>query len=219
MHPRFFPLLTWNAMILRPVLIFLLLICASKTVTAQTNLGFEFDPSIVVKIGTDTLKHPWAGGLNFVQFSDIDVDFDGDLDLFVFDRSGDEISVFLTEEENGEQVYRYLHGGHALFPADVRYRAAMVDYNGDGKNDLFTYGIGGMKVYRNVGDGVNGLQWQLAKNLLMSEYPGNDYTNLYVSSSDIPALIDVEGDGDLDILTFNIGGERLEYHQNQSIEL
>lgn len=40
-----------------------------------------------------------------------------------------------------------------------------------------------------------------------------------MSSSDIPALVDVEGDGDLDILTYHISGEHLEYHQNQSMEL
>ncbi len=218
MYSAIFFVQNWNAMI-RPVLFILLLISTAKSVVAQTNLSFEFDPSIPVWIGSDSLEHPWAGGLNFVQFSDIDVDYDGDMDLFVFDRSGDEISLFITEEVNGEPVYRYQHGGHALFPADVRYRAAMVDYNGDGKNDLFTYGIGGLKVYKNVGNAGAGVQWQLAKNLVMSEYPGNDYTNLYVSSSDIPALVDVEGDGDIDVLTFNIAGERLEYHQNQSMEL
>ena len=30
---------------------------------------------------------PWAGGLNYIQISDIDYDYDGDMDLLVFDRS------------------------------------------------------------------------------------------------------------------------------------
>jgi hypothetical protein len=185
---------------------------------AQTHLGFAFDPSVKVRVGVDTLAHPWDGGLNFVQFSDIDVDFDGDMDLFVFDRSGDQISLFTTETVNGGLEYVYKHGGHSLFPADVRYRAAMVDYDNDGRNDLFTYAIGGVKVYRNVGNPVDGLQWELASPLLYSQYP-EDYTNLYISSSDIPAFVDVDSDGDIDILTFNIGGERMEYHKNQSMEL
>jgi hypothetical protein len=94
----------------------------------------------------------------------------------------------------------------------------MVDYDNDGRKDLFAYGIGGIKVYRNVGDISNGIQWVVAKDLLYSDYWGANL-NLYVSSSDIPALVDVEGDGDLDILTYHISGERLEYHQNQSMEL
>lgn len=191
---------------------------SSTCLKAQTYLGFEYDPSVVVKLGSDTLEHAWAGGLNFAQFSDIDIDYDGDMDLFVFDRSGDEIAVFVTEQVNGNPTYRYLYNGASLFPAGLRYRAALVDYDQDGKNDLFCYGTGGMTVYRNVGDAGSGLQWQMVKSSLESNYIG-DYNNLYITGSDIPALVDVEGDGDLDILTFHIGGERVEYHQNQSMEL
>ena len=42
---------------------------------------------------------------------------------------------------------------------------------------------------------------------------------LYVSSSDIPAIVDVDFDGDIDVLTFHIGGEYLRYHKNMSREL
>jgi hypothetical protein len=200
------------------VLTALLSICGSFAGRTQTYLGFEYDPSPMVKTGADTLEQAWAGGLNFVQFSDIDIDYDGDMDLFVFDRSGDEIAVFVTEEVNGEPVYRYLYGGWKLFPSDVRYRAALYDYDQDGRNDLFTYGIGGVKAYRNIGNSVTGLQWEVAKPLLRSDYLG-DMNNLYVSSGDIPAFVDVEGDSDMDVLTFHLGGERVEYHQNQSMEL
>lgn len=216
---RFSPY-NWNAMKFIPYLLIVILttLFNPSATLAQTWLGFEFDPSPIVKTGVDTLDHAWGGGMNFVQFSDIDIDYDGDMDLFVFDRSGEEIAVFLTEETNGNPTYRYMYGASQLFPTDVRYRAAMVDYNQDGKNDLFTYGVGGVKVYKNVGNSSVGLQWELASNLLESDYLG-DVNNLYVSSSDIPAYVDVEGDGDIDVLTFHIGGERMEYHQNQSIEL
>lgn len=203
----------------KTTILFSVLLCIIPCIThSQTELGFEFDPTPVVKIGTDTLVHAWGGGMNFVQFSDIDYDYDGQPDLFVFDRSGEEISLFRTVIQNGNPTYEYVYGGSHLFPADVRYRAALLDYNGDGKNDLFTYGIGGVKVYKNTGNAGTGLQWEVASNLLQSDYYG-DVTNLYVSSGDIPAFADVEGDGDIDVLTFQIGGERLEYHQNQSMEL
>ena len=42
---------------------------------------------------------------------------------------------------------------------------------------------------------------------------------LYVSSADIPAIVDVDGDLDLDILTFSIAGDHVEYHKNMSKEL
>ena len=184
----------------------------------KAQFNFEYSDSIVVKIGADTSKLAWSGGLNYVQFSDFDFDFDGDLDLFVFDKSSDNIRVFLQETIGGVKQYKLKYNAQTSFPTDIRYRAMMVDYDNDGRKDLFAYGIGGIKVYRNVGDITNGIQWVVAKNLLYSDYWGANL-NLYVSSSDIPALVDVEGDGDIDILTYHISGEHLEYHQNQSMEL
>ena len=42
---------------------------------SNAQFGFEYDDSIVVKIGADTLDNPWGGGLNYAQFSDFDYDF------------------------------------------------------------------------------------------------------------------------------------------------
>ena len=197
------------------LLIFTILFIHCQTVTAQ--FGFEYNDSILVKKGGDTLAFPWAGGLNHAQFSTIDIDFDGNEDLFVFDRSTNQLRVFLKKDVNGTFEYEFLYDSRSLFPEDVRYRAKMVDYNNDGKKDLFTYGIGGVKVYRNIGNATDGLQWELAKDRLESQYVSS-FSNLYVSSIDIPAYVDVDYDGDIDILTFHIGGERVEYHKNLSME-
>ena len=185
--------------------------------SSNAQLNFEYDASIPVKIGSTPLQLPWAGGLNYAQFSDFDYDYDGDLDLFIFDRSSDNIIVF-TQESTGGAHYELAYNAQKLFPADIRYRATLVDFDQDGKKDLFTYGIGGVKVYRNTGDATNGLQWTLFKELLYSQYFSFN-TNLYVSSSDIPAIIDVDNDGDIDILTFHIGGSHMEYHKNLSMEM
>lgn len=184
----------------------------------KAQFGFVYNDSIVVFRGGEMLKLPWAGGLNYTQVSDFDYDFDGDADLLLFDRSRDNIRVLIQEDGLSGKQYRLAYNAKNSFPSDVRYRAALVDYDLDGRKDLFTYGIGGVKVYRNVGDLSNGLQWQLAYNLLYSQYPGGN-TNLYVSSSDIPAYVDVDFDGDVDVLTFSLGGQHVEYHQNQSMEL
>ncbi len=181
------------------------------------QFNFEHSPHLTVIKTNDTLDLAWAGGLNYAQFSEIDFDFDGDMDLFVFDRSSNNIRLFRQELENGVRKYILDFKTPSLFPSDLKYRATTVDYDQDGRNDLFCYGIGGMKVYRNVGDSINGIQWIVAKELLYSDYNGT-VMNLYVSSTDIPALVDVEQDGDLDILTYSISGQHLEYHQNQSME-
>lgn len=185
---------------------------------AEAQFQFAFNDSIVVrKFGVD-LTLPWSGGLNYVQVSDLDIDFDGDNDLFVFDRSNDQIRVFKHEIQGASHFYSFLADSRSLFPSDIRYRATMLDYNGDGKNDLFTYGVGGINVYKNTGNATNGLSWVLVKNLLYSDYWGSNL-NLYVSSSDIPAIVDIDLDGDIDVLTYHIGGQHVQYHQNQSMEL
>jgi len=182
------------------------------------QFGFIYNDSIQVKKGGNTLAFPWAGGLNHAQFSTIDVNFDGLEDLFIFDRSANQIRVFKTVENNGVKSYSYLYNSRDLFPDDIRYRATMVDYNADGKKDIFTYGIGGVKVYRNTGDATNGLQWTLETERLKSIYSNGTFSNLYVSSIDIPAFTDIDEDGDIDVLTFHIGGQQVEYHKNTSME-
>ncbi len=188
-----------------------------STQVAHAQFGFEYDNSIPVLRGGIPLENAWGGGLNYTQISDFDFDFDGDMDLFLFDRSTNNLRVF-TQENNGQPFYQLAYNAAEKFPTDLRYRATMVDYDNDGRKDLWTYGISGLKIYRNIGDAVNGLQWELTTELLYSEYV-NGQSQLYVSSSDIPAILDVDNDGDIDVLTFNQGGETLEYHQNQSMEL
>ncbi len=197
--------------------VFCLFIVANEV---KAQFSFERNRYLEVRMGGQPMRMPWAGGINYGQFSEIDMDFDGRTDLFVFDRSDNQIRIFLSKSDGTGEYYVEAPEYRFSFPEDVRYRAALVDYNQDGLPDIFTYGIGGIKVYKNTGDAMGGHQWELFKSLLYSEYPGaNGGTgNLYVSSSDIPAIVDVDGDGDTDILTFHIGGERMEYHKNMSME-
>ena len=179
---------------------------------------FSFSDSIQVISNNTELSMPWAGGLNYPQLSSIDYDFDGDLDLLVFDRSSNQLKVFEHKIGAAGHFYDYDHNGAQWFPQDLRYRLFAIDYDGDQRKDLFAYGIGGLKVYRNTGDATSGLSWQVAEEILYSNNWGTSL-NLYVSSTDIPAIVDVDGDGDIDVLTFHIGGEYLRYHQNQSMDL
>ncbi len=180
--------------------------------------GLDYDHSIPVIKSGSPLMNAWAGGLNCAQVSDFDFDFDGDLDLFIFDRSRNNIRVLIQKDNMGTPYYELFYDAKLYFPSDLEYRAQMIDYNNDGKKDLFTYGIGGIRIFKNTGSAAVGPQWELVTDLLYSQYP-NNYTNLYVSSSDIPAIVDVDFDGDIDILTYSLGGQHIEYHQNQSMEL
>jgi len=44
------------------------------------------------------------------------------------------------------------------------------------------------------------------------------YTNLYVAATDQPEIYDVDGDGDMDVLSFEIQGTYLRYYKNYALE-
>lgn len=196
----------------------LVLIVVGSAFFGTAQFGFEYSEEPTVKIGNDTLINAWAGGLDYVQISDFDYDFDGDMDLFIFDRSRNNLRVYTQEIVNGGPEWKIAYRAIDRFPDGLIYRATMVDYDVDGRKDLFTYGIGGLKVYRNVGNSTDGLQWELFKEVVESDYDGF-VSNLFVASSDIPAIEDIDFDGDIDILTFHQGGQHVEYHKNMSMEL
>ncbi|MEY4350752.1 MAG: hypothetical protein RL078_813 [Bacteroidota bacterium] len=194
-----------------------LLFCLCN-LTLWGQFQFNFSSSIPVVVDGQSIKAPWAGGLNTPQFSSLDYDFDGDEDLIVFDRSADQLRVFKYSLQNGLPHYEVDLRAHLYFPPNLHYRVTTYDYDQDGRKDLFCYAIGGIQAFRNVGSSAQGLIWQAYSPYLVSNYEGPNL-NLYISGADIPALVDVEGDGDMDILTYHISGEYLQYHQNQSQEL
>jgi hypothetical protein len=194
----------------------LVFIFCSLAVKAQFQ--FNFSTYIPVVSEGQNLSKAWAGGFNTPQFSTLDYDYDGDEDLLVFDRSADQIRVFKQETTTAGPIYEIDLRAHLFFPSNLYYRMTTYDYDSDGKKDLFCYAVGGIKAFRNVGNATTGLQWEAYSPYLQSNYAGPTL-NLYISGADIPALVDVEGDGDMDILTYHISGEYLQYHQNQSQEL
>lgn len=183
---------------------------------AQTAL--TFDPSVPVTRDGDQLGMAWAGGLNFPQVSDIDLNGDGLKDIFLFDRSGDKVITLLNNGGSGQTNYTFTHAYDHVYPFDRMQQWALLrDYNGDGKEDIFTYSLGGFAVYRNTSVGGT-LSFVLVDTLVRSNYVPTD-ANLYVTQVDIPAIEDVDGDGDLDVVTFSIFGNYEEYHRNMSMEL
>jgi len=178
---------------------------------------FDYYDSIKVIKGTDTISQPWTGGINHSQVSTIDFNFDGQEDLFLFDRSSNKITLFLKEFNGTDNYYRFELNAQSHFPEDLKYRVKLVDFNNDGKKDIFAYSFGGVKVYKNLGTPTDGLLWSLYKDPLVFDN-GGVFNSIYVSSDEIPAYIDVDSDGDIDILTFHSSIGRVEWYKNLSME-
>ena len=92
----------------------------------------------------------------------------------------------------------------------------LADYNCDGKNDIYTYSSGGMAIYENTS--TTNLSFSFSHFIGLS-ITGSNNLNIYISPVDIPAIADIDYDGDLDILTFSILGGFVEYHKNMAMEL
>ena len=171
---------------------------------------FKRDTSINVLENGQYFNLPFAGGINSAQFSEIDLNLDGTMDLVCFDKAGNKIIPFIND--NGNYVYSPTYRN--LFP-EIHDWIILADYNCDGKNDIYTYSSGGIAIYENTSNSF--LNFTLKTSLVLSNY-GTSNINIYVSAVDIPAISDIDSDGDLDILTFSILGGFVEYHKNMSME-
>ncbi len=180
------------------------------TTYSFAQISVNRDTSVDVYESNTKYKSPWVGGMNSVQFNEIDLNLDGVNDLITFDRSGNKLNTFIKKNNK----YIFAPKFRKNFPK-IKDWCLTADYNCDGKLDLFTYSTGGIAVYLNVSS--TDLEFSLETSLLLSNY-GSSNLNIFVSPVDIPAITDVDYDGDLDILTFSILGGFIEYHRNLSIE-
>ena len=189
-------------------LLFIFLI--STSLSAQLNL--VRDNSLIIEENNIIFNSAFAGGINAAQFSNLDLNLDGVMDILIFDKSGNRINPFVNL--NGS--YKYIPDYRHFFPK-LNDWAILADYNCDGKNDIFTYNNGGISVYQNTS--VSELEFtKVTESFILSDY-GSNFLNIYMSPIDIPAIADIDYDGDLDILTFSILGGFVEYHKNLSMEL
>ena len=187
------------------LILFLFLI---QPIFLVSQVNFARDTSINIFENTTQLENSWNGGINSSQFSEIDLNLDGTKDLIVFDRCGNKLSPYINH--NGNFVFSPQYRNS--FPK-IKSWILLEDYNCDGKNDIFTYSTAGIAVYLN--NSTTSLSFVLMDSLLTNSSSG---LNIYVSPMDIPAITDVDYDGDLDILTFEISGGFVHYFKNMSVE-
>jgi hypothetical protein len=200
----------------------ILLLCLCSLITSPQFaqvFGFYRTDSITVidniLSNHDTLKLAWSGGLSQAEFSTIDLDLDGNLDIYVFDRVGNRFILFKNNGTPNTIDYINHWNDYGAFPV-INDWVLLEDYNGDGKNDIFHYYNGGISVFKNIST-PGSVQFVLVKLQLYSNYNPNTLV-LYVSPADLPGITDVDLDGDLDILTYGFSSGCLEYHKNLSQE-
>ncbi len=174
--------------------------------------------------GNRLLPMAWAGGLNAPQLSLADLDGDGQVnDLYIFDRGSNSHLAFARKADGS---FRFAPELVTFFPTQIQNWVLLRDFDQDGNMDLFAYSdtfADGIMVYkgRRLEDGrlaFDRMSWGDPLPILYFPISNNNRTNLFVSTIDYPAIDDIDNDGDLDILTFNIGGGYVEWYKNLSVE-
>lgn len=199
------------------------LLCLLAPFSALSQFTYTVDQSIPVEANSVALLNPWAGGLNSAQVNTMDLNADGQADLVIFDKAASKISTFLAVNS----TYRYAPEYEILFPSDLNTFVVLRDYNCDGKKDIFTFGQIGIFVYKNVTQPGKALSWKklsffnsesgFYSEVLLTK--GFSKVNLLPGTNDLPNFVDMDGDGDLDVLNMKfIAPSQAEYHKNLSME-
>ena len=163
----------------------------------------------------DSLDHAWTGGLTAPQWSPFDADLDGDDDLMAFDRDGSRVVVF-ERLANGDLTvnWEWAMG----FPALVDW-CLLRDFNCDGKADIFTSHMNGIRVFENttvVGEAPSFSAAPLDLTASFDFGSGASELPVICIGMDLPAIMDHDDDGDLDIITFTETATTLYRFQGQS---
>ena len=210
-----------------------LVVFCCAALSAQMQM-FQRLTAPVFKNG-EALEYSFAGGLNNPQFSSADLNNDGIQDLVIFDRGGNVTLTFLNRGIAGEMSYDFVPEYACFFPKLVDF-ALLRDFNKDGAADIFCSsnvdGSQEMQIFQGYFDN-NVLKFIPYK----FNYPGctycdpyeiwypslsgsGNYSNLPIAKSDIPSVDDIDGDGDLDLVTFAAGNTtHLWMLRNESVEL
>jgi len=184
-------------------LFFPALLVALSTLTHAQEVPPSWVPGTwPVVLDEVALSNPWVGGLTAPQWSVFDADLDGDDDLFAFDRDGSRVLMF--ERIPGEDMtlrWDWTEG----WPDMVDW-CLLRDYNCDGKPDIFTSHQNGIRVFTNTTQPGEGPSFDPDPVTLFATFDliGSDPSDLPVIclGMDLPAIMDHDDDGDLDIITF-----------------
>jgi len=203
---RLFPTLSFS----------LLFFFSAITVHAQyQGQVYKYDTSIQI-IDDHGKEKPlaWCGGFNNPQFTMGDLNNDGKEDLVVYERNIG-VRTFINNGTAGNPNYVYAPEYELNFPP-IEVYLILADYNCDGIPDLFHAGGTGFDVSTGYYNSANQLCFRHYKELFYNNLVGavGSY-NAYVANTDIPAIVDVDNDGDLDFLSFNdLGGNNAWWYKN-----
>ena len=150
--------------------------------------------------------HPFLGGTDVPRPQFLDIDGDGDLDLFVQERTGE---LMHFENTGSKSSARFVWRTDRYLDLDVGEWARFADLDEDGDLDLlaeqrFSY----IRYFRNDGTAA-APRFVLAADSV----PDADGRPVFSDRQNIPALADIDCDGVLDLFLGRVDGTVTRYEQ------
>jgi uncharacterized protein (DUF2141 family) len=150
--------------------------------------------------------HPFLGGLDVPRPQFVDIDGDGDFDLFVQERSD---AVMHFENVGTAAAPQYVWRTDRFHDLSIGEWSRFLDIDHDGDQDLlaerpFSY----IRLYRNVGD-ARAPRFELAADSV-KDIEG---TPIFSDRQNIPFLIDLDCDQNLDLFLGRVDGTVTRYEQ------
>lgn len=202
----------FNRLLLLSFLLFS--ICFTHSLDAQT---YSLSNRVPVSLNGDALRNGWSGGINAGQFLPFDLNRDGIKDLVIFDREDLTYSTYINYGASGQVDYEYEPDYIRFFPDTCAGFVTFYDYDNDGYEDCFCgTPTSRILVFKNRAN-PNSIEFDLVQAPLSSYY-GQNYLWAYAARNDYQAFDDVDSDGDMDFIVFEILGGRMEWHKNMAVE-
>lgn len=180
------------------------LILAGGSAPAQESFRRVVSPFPVVDPYGSLYELPATGGMNRPVQQFVDIDDDGDTDLFIRDRA-DQLILFENTGTAETAVFDWVSDTYAEIPIGGWFH--FVDVDGDGDQDLFTDSpLSNISYYRNEGTPASAFFVQ--KTDTLRDEAG---VPIYVEIPTIPVWTDIDCNGDPDLFLGRLTGEIAHY--------
>ncbi|MEO0897477.1 MAG: T9SS type A sorting domain-containing protein, partial [Bacteroidota bacterium] len=170
----------------------------------------------------------WIGGLNNPHPSNIDLNGDGTLDVVIAEESGQDRHIsfipFIHSGNVGEKEFTFAPKYERMFDNCECYEwAILASCNKDSLPHVFCGRTSGSnfqlyKPIRHCNDSISYVKVRDPLNYQRDQSNPADTVSVYQVRTDIPAIADVDFDGDLDIITSKNLTSILDWYRNMSVE-
>jgi len=185
----------------------------TEVASGQFNFERRIDLFQVRGAAQSVLEFPFLGGLNAPRPQFIDIDADGDPDLFVqeenksADRTG-RLIFFRNDGTPNEPDFTWVTDNYLSLDVGDWYQ--FIDFDHDGDYDLFAEsGFARIRYYRNTGSATTPLFDEVVTELV-------DSTGMIIffDAGSLPGLADIDCDGDFDLFIGRAAAGTITFYRN-----